>query len=1129
MKLSRVTPFTLLAASCQAAYVQFQDCADVVTNKSLIPESFRAAVEQGRDGFEWRFDVIAGQADRNACEIDLGDVVPRFTVIDYGSDPKEISGEIVNMSCYASEWLGPRAHFTIASSFKRSAFLDTFRTTLEMTSKDNESLSCIRAILTPAAPEPIRLLSLWLPIATFALTCIVACWPAQRTTESWTSKNGRIARAVNLLAYIQFMFFSGALSLQYPGFFQPLLGLCSWSTLMLPAGLVETNSPYPRAGVKDGIYEHNGTITGAPGLDLLTQMTGSPVKPQSWMNTFVLSLIIFFFLYLSSYISFRLGNREPISKLTLAALGAQLKDRYWTVVRIFLSCFMLPISAWATYQFLDDQMFGYRNSAMAIIILIVLLAGFWWSWTRDSEMGSLVIQNPSRLNKNPELERQYYALVLFSLMFLRGSVIGGLQTYTSVQLGVLLGCELVQLLAMAFWTRFACFISLPGILSVSRLALFALYIGFVPGLASHSDRMLVAYIILCGHVIVLTCIFLLPAVLDMAQLMMYVRAVTIADPERGAVVRESHGSVRRAQTDIEELQNPEHMKNADTSGTNQASSLGFNQLLLGLIIKREINNSLIGLLSQNALKELLEELGGKNKRADIEKTPAVFSDSSSTLVDSKSSKDKTAPILDISLNDLVSYLFSDDNSAIRREPHHHELNHPINEYFISSSHNTYLRGRQVAARSKLKGYIATLSQGCRSVEVDCWDGRDGQPIVKHGYSLTTSISFRSVIETINNYAFFASDLPLWLSLEVHCSPSQRDIMARTMLEIFRSALMVEPLDPSAKKLPSPNQLRGKILLKVKVAQDPESPEEPLAPEYLNLDRPGEEIENDNHQDLPGDLLQSLAVYGASRRLPKDAEFDTHRNFIYSVSERNLKKHTKGDHLPGLAGTHHLVRTYPDPNRVDSSNFDPLQCWRHGVQMAALNCQTDDFYMSLNQAMFQGSSGYVLKGSPQPTQIRLQVDVLMVQGLKVSSGNSPVYVKMKLLAPDSSKHKARTAPVSLQHSDIAFDENLEMSMETNYPHLTFLHWSVKTTFNGRSMSISSGIVKLENLREGYRVLPLGKESNNEGRLLCKISVKSIFLFTPLDCFHFSDSIWDEDIDTTLVPTIELQNTRPNIRS
>ncbi|KAF4341648.1 1-phosphatidylinositol-4 5-bisphosphate phosphodiesterase 1 [Fusarium beomiforme] len=1096
MKLSRVTPFTLLAA---AAYVQFQDCADAVTNSSLIPESFRARVEAGREGFEWQFDVIAGQADRNACMIDAGVIRPKFTIIDYASDSKEVPGDIVNMSCYTSQWLGSRAHFTIASSFNRSAFLDTFRTTLEMTSQDNKTLSCIRAVLTPAVPEPVRLLSLWLPIATFALTCFAACWPDQPTTKSLTPKNGRIARVIGLLAYIQFIFFSGALGLRYPGFFQPLVGLCSWSTLMLPVGIVETSSPYPRAGVNDGIYEHNGTITGAPGLELLTQMTGSPVKPQSWMNTFVLSLIIFLFLYLSSYISFRLNNRDSNTGFTVATLAAQLKDRYWAVIRLFLSCFMLPLSAWAIYQFLDDQIFGYRNSAMAIIILIVLLAGFWWSWTRDSEMGSLVIQSSGRLNKDPESGRQYYALVLFALMFLRGSVIGGLQTYTIIQIGVLLGCELVQLLAMVLWTRFACLISLAGVLSVLRLVLFALHIGFVPGVASHSGRMLIAYIILCGHAAVLISIFLLPAVLEMSHLMFYGRSMSATDIESVSSTRQAAQDVRDPHNGIYELQKSKSVKNHN-SGEIPSPCLDFKHLLLEMILKREKEN--VGLEALKALSDGRRDMQG-DKKTGIEKIPAPFSDSSSTVIDSKRPHDEIKSASDVTLDDLVDYLFSRKNSAIRTGPFHQDLNRPINEYFISSSHNTYLVGRQVAARSKLEGYIATLSAGCRSVEVDCWDGRDGQPIVKHGYSLTTSISFRSVIETINTYAFFSSDLPLWLSLEVHCSPAQRDAMARTIVEIFKSRLVVEPLNPSSQKLPSPNQLRGKILLKVKVAQDLESCQEPLPPQKLDLSKsptgPGSHMgtaagrlrttEEWQLTSPSGDLLQSLAVYGASRRLPKDADFDTHRNFIYSVSERNVKKHTKNNNSLGLSGTQHLIRVYPDPNRVDSSNFDPLQCWRYGVQMAALNCQTDDLYIGLNEAMFHATSGYVLKTQPEPAQIRVQIDVLMGKGLHGLSGIGTVYIKLKLLAPDISIQQVRSTPVPVQGPDIVFDETLDLSAETNCSHLTFMQWSVKGTLNGRSVKITSGIAKVENLMEGYRVLPLGQASRNEGQLLCKITIHS----------------------------------------
>lgn len=43
-----------------------------------------------------------------------------------------------------------------------------------------------------------------------------------------------------------------------------------------------------------------------------------------------------------------------------------------------------------------------------------------------------------------------------------------------------------------------------------------------------------------------------------------------------------------------------------------------------------------------------------------------------------------------------------------------------------------------------------------SSAVDCWDGPDGEPIIHHGYTLTSKILFKDVIETINKYAFTKS-------------------------------------------------------------------------------------------------------------------------------------------------------------------------------------------------------------------------------------------------------------------------------------------------------------------------------------------------------------------------------------
>ena len=99
------------------------------------------------------------------------------------------------------------------------------------------------------------------------------------------------------------------------------------------------------------------------------------------------------------------------------------------------------------------------------------------------------------------------------------------------------------------------------------------------------------------------------------------------------------------------------------------------------------------------------------------------------------------------------------------------------EYFVSSSHNSYLMDPdQLAGRSSAEMYARLLLQGCRSVELDCWDGDNGEPLITHGMTLCTKVSFESVVEAIRDKAFVTSSLPVSLSLEMHCSrPQQKRI------------------------------------------------------------------------------------------------------------------------------------------------------------------------------------------------------------------------------------------------------------------------------------------------------------------------------------------------------------------
>jgi len=58
----------------------------------------------------------------------------------------------------------------------------------------------------------------------------------------------------------------------------------------------------------------------------------------------------------------------------------------------------------------------------------------------------------------------------------------------------------------------------------------------------------------------------------------------------------------------------------------------------------------------------------------------------------------------------------------------------------------------------------------------------------------------------------------------------------------------------------------------------------------------------------------------------------------------------------------ISRVYPKGQRLDSSNFNPMPFWNIGSQMIALNYQTGDKAMQLNQAKFRnnGQCGYILK-------------------------------------------------------------------------------------------------------------------------------------------------------------------------
>ncbi|XP_078186218.1 1-phosphatidylinositol 4,5-bisphosphate phosphodiesterase eta-2 isoform X9 [Callithrix jacchus] len=172
----------------------------------------------------------------------------------------------------------------------------------------------------------------------------------------------------------------------------------------------------------------------------------------------------------------------------------------------------------------------------------------------------------------------------------------------------------------------------------------------------------------------------------------------------------------------------------------------------------------------------------------------------------------------LGIDGFTNYTRSPAGDIFNPEHHcvHQDMTRPLSHYFITSSHNTYLVGDQLMSQSRVDMYAWVLQAGCRCVEVDCWDGPDGEPIVHHGYTLTSKILFKDVIETINKYAFIKNEYPVILSIENHCSVIQQKKMAQYLTGILGDKLDLSSVSSEdATTLPSPQMLKGKILVKGK--------------------------------------------------------------------------------------------------------------------------------------------------------------------------------------------------------------------------------------------------------------------------------------------------------------------------
>ncbi|XP_022375689.1 1-phosphatidylinositol 4,5-bisphosphate phosphodiesterase delta-3 isoform X2 [Enhydra lutris kenyoni] len=358
----------------------------------------------------------------------------------------------------------------------------------------------------------------------------------------------------------------------------------------------------------------------------------------------------------------------------------------------------------------------------------------------------------------------------------------------------------------------------------------------------------------------------------------------------------------------------------------------------------------------------------------------------------------------MTLDGFMMYLLSPEGAALdlAHTCVFQDMGQPLSHYFISSSHNTYLTDSQIGGLSSTEAYVRAFAQGCRCVELDCWEGPGGEPIIYHGHTLTSKILFRDVVQTVRDHAFTLSPYPVILSLENHCGLEQQAVMAHHLRTILGDALVTQGLDTqNPEELPSPEQLKGRVLVKGKKLPAARSEDGRIL-----SDQEEEEEEEEEEAKQISPELSALVVYCCATRLrtlrpnpvpPQPCQ-------VSSLSERKAKK------LIREAGNsfvrhnaHQLTRVYPLGLRMNSANYSPQEMWNSGCQLVALNFQTPGYEMDLNAGRFliNGQCGYVLKPAclrqpdttfdpecPGPPRTTLTIQVLTAQQLPKLNTEKP---------------------------------------------------------------------------------------------------------------------------------------------
>ncbi|CAL3962205.1 unnamed protein product [Diplocarpon coronariae] len=449
---------------------------------------------------------------------------------------------LINGSCP----LGPRFNVNASDPYSFPAFQlkNNFFSSYAFTSlsatllikygdPDATPIGCTSTVLTPDLGGTLSSVLTFIPAVILILVAIATAFAAiyspWGTTDTfrWTTNYGRDADLLRLvtpgfgdcLQYIQFVVLTGGLTIDYPGFYQPIVSKASWATLMFHESFVRNTTSYEP--LQDGIYITHSEY----GLDKLRQLVGLNAVDDLWTSMtiwlLVILVVVLFLIQIGFFI--RWAYRHLSNTLEEDLRAKNMPFSMGNIIRIVFNYFLLPIVALSMFQLVVASKSPSYTVGLAVVMM-VLIVGFaiWLLYViASTRPKSYLFDDLPTVLLYGSLYNTYsdnaapFALIPIILTFVRGVSIGAVQASGIAQLVLLAICEVITILTLHAFRPFHSPTHMNAfhtVFSAVRFATILLMVSFAPSLGvTEGPKGWIGYAILLLHALVLICGFFLNA------------------------------------------------------------------------------------------------------------------------------------------------------------------------------------------------------------------------------------------------------------------------------------------------------------------------------------------------------------------------------------------------------------------------------------------------------------------------------------------------------------------------------------------------------------------------------------------------------------------------------------------